>query len=335
MINPTMLMPKKPKGEGMREIARMIMSGQPIKSPNKRIVDAFTPTEQRRYDGLGLGNKMLVDDEMQRGAPMWQTLDGAPPLPQDPAVPPLGDGGSPIENEDPRGMFYDIDSRFLDDQAYQVADASGGIDPMRGMAEPPAVGGDAVATRSLVNDEVVFRDALNGLSGIMEELQNNPDLLDSAHTLTGRGRTAWLKFRDRLGIDGFDIGPEQEAELADTTAYKQELLTRVNQYIKDITGAQVGQGDETRRLMAVQANESDSPTQVVAKISNALDLARLDIVRRKLMQRTDGPAPTDKEVREFLRNRGKELYDLAVNEGLSPTDARMRAAEMLSEEYGF
>lgn len=222
-------------------------------------------------------------------------------------------------------------SSFDDAASFQVAQAG----PLEGMAEPPAVGVDPVGARRLVDDEVVYRDALNGLSGIMERLQNNPDLLEDAHTWAGRASTNILRLRDRSGIEAFDIGPEEEERLANSTAYKQELLTRVNQYIKDITGAQVGQGDETKRLMAVQANESDSPTQIIAKISNALDLARLDIARRRYMQRTEGPAPSDKELREFLRSRGRELYDLARSEGLSPTEARMRAAEMLSEEYGF
>lgn len=258
---------------------------------------------------------------------------------QDPAngfAPPAAPESDPIEQHGPLGpMELQLDTKgksFDDSRSYRTADIAG-IDANR-IAAQPAFGDDAVQSRRLADDEIAYRDAMNGLSGILEEIQGNPDLLDSAHTWTGRGATGLLRLRDRSGIEAFDLSPEEEQRLGDTTAYKQELLTRVNQYIKDITGAQVGQGDETKRLMAVQANESDSPTQVVAKITNALDLARLDIARRNYMQRTNGEAPTDKELREILKSRGRELYESALASGMSPNEARMKAAADLSQEFG-
>ena len=242
----------------------------------------------------------------------------------------------PMEQYGPMGpMELQLDTKgksFDDARAYKTADIAG-IDANR-IAAQPAMGGDAVQSRRLADDEIAYRDAMNGLSGVLEEIQTNPDLLDSAHTWTGRGATGLLRLRDRSGVDAFELSPEEEQRLGDTTAYKQELLTRVNQYIKDITGAQVGQGQETERLMAVQANEGDSPTQVVAKITNALNLARLDIARRNYMQRAGGDAPTDKELREILKGRGKELYDTAISSGMSPNEARMKAAADLSQEFG-
>lgn len=209
-----------------------------------------------------------------------------------------------------------------------------GADRLGGVYEQPNVSGDKVTNRAVVQKELGQRNALNGLSSVMEELQANPDLLDSTHTMTGRAKTAMLRLRDRLGVEAWDIGPEGEKALGDTTAYKQELLTQVNNYIKEITGATVGQGDETKRLMAVQANESDSPTQVISKITNAMNLARMEIARQKFMQREGGDAPSDTELRGILKDRGKALYESAVAGGLSPDEARMQAAAALSEEFG-
>lgn len=281
-----------------------------------------TPAHAERYRSL--------DDNARRQ--FWQKLLSDPFMSIDEALQP--DGG--MMRQLPR--LPEQEGRFDDARAYRVADA-GGMGSVEGAirqaGETPALGGDSTTARRLADNEIAFRDAMNGLSGIMEELASNPNLLEDAHTWRGRAETGLLRLRDRSGIEALDIGPEDEMRLAQTTAYKQELLTRVNQYIKDITGAQVGQGDETRRLMAVQANENDSPTQVIAKIENAMNLARLDIVRRQMMRRSEGSAPTDKDVRAFLRERGTELFNLARQEGLSPSEARLRAAEMLSEEFGW
>lgn len=326
MIDPTMLMPKKPKGEGMREIARMIMSGQPIKPPNKRIVDAFTPAEQRRYDGLGLGNKMLVDDEMQRGAPMWQTLDGAPPLPQDPAVPPLGDGGSPIENEDPRGMFYDIEGRFLDDQAYQVADASGGIQPF-------GAGDDSVLSRQMAGEEMGFRAAASRLDNIDAMLRENEDLLDSL-TFGGNMRRRALQLKDKFG---FELGEDGEEYLTDTTVFRQNILRNINRTIQEVTGAQMGE-EEAERIRAEMPDVDAGPVEFKAKLAAAMNMVRMDIARINYWRQQGGTGNpdevTDAELRNAMQQAGRQYYEQAISSGMSPADARLEAARLLSEEFG-
>jgi len=87
MIDPRLLMPsqKPPKGQGMRDIARLIMAQRPSVRPK-------TPNMQQIFDALSPADKMLVEDELRRGAPMWQTIHGSPPLPQEPVAPPLGVG---------------------------------------------------------------------------------------------------------------------------------------------------------------------------------------------------------------------------------------------------
>lgn len=138
MIDPRLLMPSQPpkKGEGMREIARMIMSQRPTTPPKStpfaHPMDGDAAM-QRIYDALKDADKMLVDDELKRGAPMWQTINGSPPLPQDPVTPQLNGPGvpeplDPMLEEHPGGMFYDIEgrNRFDDANAYQVAQADTG-----------------------------------------------------------------------------------------------------------------------------------------------------------------------------------------------------------------
>ena len=289
-----------------------------------------------------------------------QIQNGVPPAPApQPMMPTTGNNGAfdspqdwgptpetyepelmPGDGADPRGMFWQEDARlstppgasFEPGAEYQTAD----------MSENPyaAVSGQSEFTnKTALNDiakrQVAQTNAMHQLQMIMDELQQNPGLLDDAHTTRGNLKHGILKFRDRTGIEAFDLTPEQEQSLGDVSSYKQKLLTNVNQYIKDITGAQVGQGQETQRLMAVQPNADDSPAQIVAKLAGAITMARMNVARFKYMQREPGtPAPSDMELRDHLNELGKQYYQEALASGLSPTEARLKASERLEQEFG-
>ena len=201
--------------------------------------------------------------------------------------------------------------------------------------QQPSVSEDTVLSRNIQQEEIALRNALNNLQTVHQQLVENPDLLNRAHTTMGSLKTGALAARDRLGIDMFDISPEQEQQVGEVAQYKQRLMTNVNNYIKEITGAQVGQGAETTRLMSVQPNADDSPSQIVAKLQGAMDMARLEIARRRYMQATGGNAPTDQELRDTLMRRGQEYMAAAQQQGLEGNEARMWAAEQLSREFGF
>lgn len=279
------------------------------------------PPEPDEYMREEMGDEMF---RMYQNMNQKQRLDFL----NDPA-----NGFVPPTSKKPVGTMQSVPmSRFNDAAAYRTADAGA----IFSTAAQPNVSDDTVLSRSVREEELKLRNSLNGLQGILDELQRNPTMLEDAHTITGRMATGALQFRDRLGIDALDISPEDEMRLGNKTQYLQRILTNVNQYIKDITGAQVGQGDETRRLMAVQPNEDDSPTQLVAKITGAIDMARLEIVRRRVMNMTGGEqAPTDQQLRQILVQRGQEYLQQAQQEGLSGNDARMWAAQKMSEEFGF
>lgn len=223
-------------------------------------------------------------------------------------------------------------SRFNDAAAYRTAD-SGQVISDAAAFKPMT--DDNVSMRRFQDLELSQRTALTGLQTIMDQLRESPQVLDDVHTLTGRAATGALAFRDRLGIDALDIGPEQEQRVGDVASYRQRLLTNVNSYIKEITGAQVGQGAETQRLMAVQPNENDSPSQLLAKLQGAMDMARLNIARYRYMQATgESEPPTDQQLRQILIERGRFYAQAAQQQGLEGDEARMWAAQKLSEEFG-
>lgn len=247
--------------------------------------------------------------------------------------------------EDPRGMWQEgalpqtmgapPGASFAPGAEYRTAD-SGPIRPDQFSSIPVDPGGDKVTNRRVSDLELGQRNALNGLMIIMDELQADPSILHDNHTMMGRHKIGLMRLRDRLGIDFLDIGPDGEERLGNSAEYRQKLLTQVNQYIKEITGAQVGQGDETRRLMAVQPNESDSPTQIIAKLNGAIDLARINATRyRMMLENPEAERMTDGEIRKLFADAGARAYKDALDSGLSPDQARLAAAKRLQEEFGF
>lgn len=222
-------------------------------------------------------------------------------------------------------------------QAPQMQQATAsGPNPFAQAQKPPVVADDNVTMRSIRQRELSQREALNNLQLVLDNLNQNPETLERAHTLTGKMQTGALAFRDKLGVDALDISPEQEQQVGDVAAYKQRLMTNVNNYIKEITGATVGQGDETTRLMAVQPNADDSPSQLIAKLQGAADMARLNIARYRYMQSANmEEAPTDAELRQVLMQRGQQFLQQAQTQGLEGNEARMWAAQQLQKEFGF
>lgn len=216
----------------------------------------------------------------------------------------------------------------------------GGDDRMKGALAGAAQQFDPMGNRVAENDiskrEIGARDNLHQLLMIQQELSENPGVLDDVHTMTGRMQKSWHAMRDGSGIDALELSPEQQEQLSNSTAYRQRLTTALNAYIKATTGATVGQGQETTRLKAAMPNEDDTPAQLMAKLTGAIENARMDVARYNMMRTTGaGEAPTDAQLRNHLKAVGKAYLEEALRSGLGPNDARLQASQRLSEEYGF
>ena len=195
--------------------------------------------------------------------------------------------------------------------------------------------GNKPALNDLAKRELNARENLQQLQLIQQQLDDNPALLDDVHTTSGRLQKGWHAMRDGLGIEALDLTPEQQQQLGDSAAYRQRLTTALNAYIKATTGATVGQGQETTRLKAAMPNEDDTPAQLIAKLSGAIENARMDVARFNVMRTTGASdAPSDAQLRSYLKSAGKAFYEEALRAGADPTAARMQAAQRLSEEFG-
>jgi hypothetical protein len=251
------------------------------------------------------------------------------PMAQPSYRPPVGGSVPPLDPDLMRDALrgtYDESSRFDDSRATRVADVGGlSVGPMN-------VSDDTPLLRGVMKDEIDRRNLLSRLDNIAVMIEENPDLIDATTTVRGDMKSRFLGLKDRFG---FDLDPDQQSYLGDSAAFRQTVLTNVNDYIKEITGAQVGQGDETKRLMGALPNLGDSPTEFKAKLANAISMTRLQVARYNYMrQNGTDDRPSDSELTRILRDRGSALYREALDGGMEPGDARLQAASRLSEEFG-
>ena len=195
---------------------------------------------------------------------------------------------------------------------------------------------DAINKRRAEGEEMEFRGALSRLNNISDMLRENPDLIDSL-TWTGSKKHKALALRDKTGLDFLEISPEQEEYLTESTVFRQNILRNINRTIQDVTGAQMGE-QEARRIRAEMPDVDAGPAEFRAKLAAAMDMIRMDAARLQLWKQggAQGSAAdiTDQSVRETLQTRGRELYDQFVSNGLSPSEARLKASQALSEEFG-
>ena len=68
---------------------------------------------------------------------------------------------------------------------------------------------------------------------------------------------------------GFDLNPDQKKGLEDRATFFQKTFDSVNRAIRDMTGAQMSEG-EADRLMRGMPNQDDSPSEFMAKMKSVI-----------------------------------------------------------------
>lgn len=135
-------------------------------------------------------------------------------------------------------------------------------------------------------------------------------------------------------------GPEQE-DLTAYTQFRQDSVRQLNQYINEITGAAIGQGEEADRLKAGVPNpgsglfDGDGPTEFAAKLQNTLkDLkmveARLHYIKTKGLKLNEVSLSS---MPRIMKDREAELIKQLK---LDPTKAEDRNVliNRLAQEFG-
>jgi len=153
---------------------------------------------------------------------------------------------------------------------------------------------------------------------------------------------AWFKVEQGLRNLGekylrMELDPEEKAELEAYSAYKRRVISNLNLYIKEITGAQMSEAEAKRLGQAVPKTE-DGPTVFSGKLLDVLREAKLGIARYSYyLNKGMSEANIQKIIEE---EKAVGLYDIQaimakreqqlVDQGLEPEQIMAK----MKEEFG-
>jgi hypothetical protein len=146
----------------------------------------------------------------------------------------------------------------------------------------------------------------SGMGKVDEALINSGSRVITLNRIAQGFDPRFLETKFRLGMSvrglgeklGRELSAQEREELTAYTQFRQDSVRQLNQYINEITGAAIGQGEEADRLKAGVPNpgsglfDGDGPTEFAAKLQNTLkDLkmaeARLHYIKTKGLKLTD------------------------------------------------
>jgi hypothetical protein len=146
----------------------------------------------------------------------------------------------------------------------------------------------------------------SGMGKVDEALINSGSRVITLNRIAQGFDPRFLETKFRLGMSarglgeklGRELSTQERAELTAYTQFRQDSVRQLNQYINEVTGAAIGQGEEADRLKAGVPNpgsglfDGDGPTEFAAKLQNTLkDLkmaeARLHYIKTKGLKLTD------------------------------------------------
>lgn len=84
-----------------------------------------------------------------------------------------------------------------------------------------------------------------------------------------------------------NLSEGQRQRIGDFNAYRVNAYNHINQYVKDITGAQMSEAEAQRLIKALPSVESDGPTSFTAKLNESIRLGKLAVVRHNWLLRNN------------------------------------------------
>jgi len=186
------------------------------------------------------------------------------------------------------------------------------------------------ATGQIESQLVELSTARERLGAIAAEF--NPDFL----TLQTRAGMSLKEMRDKVGL----LPPDQQAQLADFTRFRQNTIKNLNRTIKEITGAAMNQ-QEVPRIQGEVPVVTDSPAVFETKLRNAVRLAGL-AQARLVHLRNQGVQPGKDfgglgldDMPSIMDQRGEQLEQELIEQGFAPEIAEEQALAQVRQEFGF
>jgi hypothetical protein len=145
-------------------------------------------------------------------------------------------------------------------------------------------------------------------------------------------------FGEKLGRP---LDPTERNELSAYTTFRQDTVRQLNQYINEITGAAIGQGEEAERLKSGVPNpgsgffDGDSPTEFAAKLQNTIKDLKMAEARLHYIK-TSGLKLNDVSLAQMPQVMKKREQEIISQFKLDPAKPEERAIirNRLAQEFG-
>ena len=147
---------------------------------------------------------------------------------------------------------------------------------------------------------IMSRESLGRMDQIVSEFK--PEYL----TIGDKISTSLLGWKEKAGIT---LDPSQKKGLADRATFFQKTFDSVNRAIRDMTGAQMSEG-EADRLMRGMPNQDDSPTEFMAKMQSVIgQIKSYDRLYRETIGQGLGPGPAGESAPTAGANQLESMSD--------------------------
>lgn len=280
-----------------------------------------------RTQVLDLGNrKVLVD---QSGNELKTFRKGLAPT--------RGGTGTASTTANVRNPDGTITTHFRSSPAFREAIEGGAVEISKtgggkgirfttASGETIEIGGDAVSSdprtptrpveTMLQKDLLAAQDRRFALERTLASFK--PEYLEIPAEVWRKG----LKGLDKLGVP---LPASEEAKLTGAARFFRNAISELNAYIKDMTGAAMGEQEATRLRKAVADAENDSPATFLSKIQDTRAELRMIELRtwRRLVKGIEGPtedadgrmlAPEASEIRAELNEAAGVIYQQALDQ---------------------
>jgi len=184
---------------------------------------------------------------------------------------------------------------------------------------------------------------------IDEALLSSGSRLQVLDRLSQQYKPEFLQTRFRVSQELVGLGeklgrepsPEERQNLEQFSRFKQDAVRQLNQYINEITGAAIGQGEEAERLKSGVPNPGtglfggDSPTEFASKLSNTIRDLRLAEARLQYIK-SQGFKIQDVKLEDMPNIMRKRKEQIVKDFGLDENDPQAREVikNRLASEFG-
>jgi hypothetical protein len=216
-----------------------------------------------------------------------------------------------------------------------TSDGNGGFEITTGGMEPSGL---TKPTETKLEDTILTgRDALSRMNAIKAKAK--PEY----QQLSARWANTWAGIKDKAGIQ---LDPTTRQQLSDFTSYRRDVAANLNQTVKDLTGATVGEAEAPRLMQQIPVAgqglfDGDGPVEFDSKLKGATDaitssIARAEYARKNGLDKKQMFAIPLDSIPQLIEQKGNTYADelSRANPQAPPEQIQEMVKTRLREEFG-